>query len=84
MTEMSVILAGSAKDFRCLAARSDCWLPSVATTTCISGPPRPGDGCVVFAGLRTARPAEEVLDEEQHDADGGTSPAHQYRDVGSS
>ena len=38
-TEMSVILAGSANDFSCLAARSDCWLPSVATTTCITGLP---------------------------------------------
>src|SRR3712207_2880379 len=77
-TVTSVIFAGSAKDVRWRAAASDCGDPSVATTTCISGAPLGGGFGISAPGARRAVPrAGDVLDEEQHHADGEEAGAPQ-------
>ncbi len=84
ITEISVIFVGSPNDLRCLAAARDCFEPSVATMTCMSGSCSGGGlGVPALGARRAVSLAEEVLDQEQHDADGDEAGAPDS-DVGSS
>src|SRR4051812_37359946 len=69
MTDTASIFSGSANDFRCFAASSDCFEPSTATMTCMSDPSAiDALRVAAFGRGRWLAGAEELLDHVEHGA----------------